>query len=379
MSDEGTKARVLVIVRWPVGGIRTYLKYVYHQSVFSKYDFVFVVAEGSETKVLRDNLTLPNIEVLFTEPTTQHLLQAVGKLLIREKFDFIHAHGLTAGLVGLIPAQLMRVQVLLTLHDVFVDNQFSGFRGRLKLGTLALAMRCMSLIQPVSNSARDNLFEYLPSLKKRSGDSVIPILNGVDINRFTNSAPRDLRSQLDLPVDAVIVGFMGRFMSQKGFIHIINAVKSIVDNNMVDRPIVVLSVGSGGYIRETKADISSKQLDQNFEFLPFVENVGDFLKSIDFLVMPSLWEACGLLAMEALIVGCPLIASSCMQEVLDGSPASSVKPGSSAELAEAIVEFAKDNRREEFEKYASIAAGRFDVAGTAEELEKLYLQLTQNR
>jgi glycosyltransferase involved in cell wall biosynthesis len=51
-------------------------------------------------------------------------------------------------------------------------------------------------------------------------------------------------------------------------------------------------------------------MDKNIDFLPFQKNMGDFYSRIDCLVMPSVEEAFGLVALESMINKKPCIVSS---------------------------------------------------------------------
>jgi hypothetical protein len=55
------KIRILLVVRWPVGGIRTFLNYVYNYFDPDFYDFSIVAPNVKELKVLLENLKKFNL------------------------------------------------------------------------------------------------------------------------------------------------------------------------------------------------------------------------------------------------------------------------------------------------------------------------------
>src|SRR6185503_12814399 len=85
------------------------------------------------------------------------------------------------------------------------------------------------------------------------------------------------------------------------------------------------------------------------------------------VVMPSLWEAAGLLAMEALAVGTPLLASDCigLREVVADTPARIAKAGDAAAWAEALRAAIDDPGREAARGFAPRARRRFDAEASA--------------
>src|SRR6185437_15543213 len=114
----------------------------------------------------------------------------------------------------------------------------------------------------------------------------------------------------------------GRFMEQKGFRVLIDAVGILKRNGLSPARARVLAVGSGGYVREDRARIAAFGLEEFFTIWPYQRDIASILKGIHCLVMPSLWEASGILAMEAMVAGIPVIGSDCvgLRETLAESP-----------------------------------------------------------
>jgi len=111
--------------------------------------------------------------------------------------------------------------------------------------------------------------------------------------------------------------------------------------------------------------------------MPFTPNVASVIKGLDLVVMPSLWEACGLLAMETLVAGTPLIASDCigLREVVRGTPACVVPSKDSKRLAESTSFFIAHDMRKPFVDFTLTATERFTVEKTAEGIKLLYCKL----
>jgi glycosyltransferase involved in cell wall biosynthesis len=198
------------------------------------------------------------------------------------------------------------------------------------------------------------------------------ILNGVDTNVFYNSVPRDLRAEFSLEKNLSMIGFFGRFMGQKGFSSLVDAVEKLGLYPSA-RELHVVCFGSGAFIREEKAEIQRRGLSDLFTFVPFTADVSGAMKGCDLVVMPSRWEACGLVAMEALSAGVPFVGSNCigLREVLSGTPAIVVEAGDSESLARGIIE-GLNGGRQSFEAYAPVAAERFDVSRTAKQIHEMY-------
>ncbi|MBV5330676.1 MAG: glycosyltransferase family 4 protein, partial [Chlorobium sp.] len=188
--------------------------------------------------------------------------------------------------------------------------------------------------------------------------------------------PVFLRKQLVVDPTIFLFGFFGRFMPQKGFDLLIDSVDCI-RSQCNDFRFAIVAVGSGDYIREYKEKIKKKGLGDYFYFLPFRPMVHHLYPQVDVIVMPSRWEASGLLAMETLCMGTPLIASDCigLRETVDGTPAFVFPFGRSEKLAEMMCNCMQDRGQAVFQAFRTKARQRFHVASAAEKLVKCIEQV----
>jgi glycosyltransferase involved in cell wall biosynthesis len=174
------------------------------------------------------------------------------------------------------------------------------------------------------------------SLKRKA----IVIPHGIDSEKIVLAARRELAGELGCSSSMVIFGFLGRFMPQKGFGVLIDAVTILKERGFTPEQVRVLAVESGAFIREDRARIVSLGLDQFFTFWPYQADIASILKGIDCLLMPSLWEASGLL-MQAMVAGTPVIGTDCigLRETLANWPAGQVQSTNPHQLSEAIASF----------------------------------------
>jgi glycosyltransferase involved in cell wall biosynthesis len=106
-------------------------------------------------------------------------------------------------------------------------------------------------------------------------------------------------------------------------------------------------------------------------FIHSVPNVAPLLLQTDVLVMPSRWEACPILTMEALVLGVPIIGSYCLglREVLRGTPDIVIPKENPEALANALVAFVENPKPffDAAKNYVVEATKRFDVNVAAEQ------------
>jgi len=381
-SREESRRRVLAVMRWPVGGIRTYLLYNYPWLAQEGYSFTLVgPADHSFRTLCQETASWRAVEFVEAPLVGGRcaLRRTISRLLKERRWGLIHSHGLTAGAEAVLANLGRGVPHLITSHDVIRPSQAAGLAGRLKLRLLGWLLSRADVLVAVSRDARENHLRYLPSLR-RGICRVVTIRNGVDISRLDAHEPLPtdrLRQRLAVPNDAYLLGFFGRFMEQKGFLVLLEAIDRVLAEHDARRMHLV-AVGSGDYRREYQAEAARRaRLAQRICFLDHAPNVAPLLRGLDLLVMPSLWEACPLLPMEAMCLGVPVLGSDCigLREVLAGSPSRMVPAGDAAALACAIRQAMHSPWKEEAQVYAAVARRRFDVRAAAAQLAGLFDQL----
>ncbi|SFM69838.1 glycosyltransferase family 4 protein [Marinobacter pelagius] len=364
----------------PGGGIRTFFRYIYGQPDFDRCTFTLVAPDHGLGEYLDEFLPPERIKLIPTQPDSVKYISRIRNIVRKERFDLVHSHGFTAGALTEVAIIGRKIPHLMTGHDMFTDPLFSGARGKLKHFLLAVLLQRITAIHTVTEDAKSNMLEFFPGISEQS---IFPILHGIDTEFFGSGESYDLKAQIGLSPDVPLIGFFGRFMSPKGFRSVVEALDYIRRQFGVQALPHVATFGWGGFIREDYAYLQDLGLADYFHQLPQTNNMPSALRSVDLVVMPSRWEACGLLAMECLTAGVPIIGSDCigLREVLDGSPAVTVPVGDAEKLGVAILKDLADlkRRREQFTEYQPIAAERFEVKRPARELLQLYKKINNSR
>ncbi len=104
------------------------------------------------------------------------------------------------------------------------------------------------------------------------------------------------------------IGYIGRLIPLKGVSILLHALK-LLQNSQVS-----LTVAGDGPEKESLMQLA-KELGLPVTFYGVVKDVSSFYDSIDLLVVPSIREPLGLVAQEAALRGCPVIAAN-----VDGLP-----------------------------------------------------------
>jgi glycosyltransferase involved in cell wall biosynthesis len=143
------------------------------------------------------------------------------------------------------------------------------------------------------------------------------IYNGIDPIPFQNPAP-SLRSVWSTDKNARFVGFVGQLDERKGIDCLLQAF-SLTSETFQNAHLVF--AGEGPFLRIIENYVKKHNLQDKVLLLGFRDDIEAVMKSIDMLVLPSLWEGFGIVLIEAMAAAKPVITtgvSSMPEIVIDG-------------------------------------------------------------
>lgn len=139
---------------------------------------------------------------------------------------------------------------------------------------------------------------------------VIP--SGLELSQFESAVSKEEhRSALELPSDALLFGLIGRFDPQKGQLLALQALQEMKNQ---DAHLVLLGEPTlhegDDYYQEMLNFIAENKLEDRVHLRPFMENPAAFYRSIDWLIMATKAETFGMVTIEALACGTPVLGSN---------------------------------------------------------------------
>jgi glycosyltransferase involved in cell wall biosynthesis len=377
-ADRTIRDRVLVVARWPVGGIRTHLRHNCPTIHKAGYRCTFVLPQDESFAAAKEALDgLSGTEFIGVPMKGRDcpLWKTVRPLLRSGRFALVHAHGMVAAAHCALAGLGQKTPFIATLHDPFREEHFRGLAGSLKRWLLGRALARTSLLITVTADMRANLFHYFPNLR-RQAPSVVTLPNGIDASRYEDPPPpMVLRDDLRLKDGVTLIGFLGRFMPQKGFVELVQAIGRLVRFGSTP-PFHLVAFGSGDYRREYQRNAEKLGLSSCITFCDLLSDVVPVLQDLDLLVVPSLWEASSLVSMEAMAAGVPVLGTDCLglREVLRDTPSRMVTAGDVSALECGLREALAAPWTQAARAFAPIARERFDNQRSARRLVQLYEQ-----
>jgi glycosyltransferase involved in cell wall biosynthesis len=144
-------------------------------------------------------------------------------------------------------------------------------------------------------------------------DKIEVIYNGTDLNRFGGPINRNIKK-----LGEKIALFVGRLTIQKGVWHLLQAAKQVIEKNKKAKFIIVGSGPDMPYLIDTTIKLG---IEKNVIFTGKIseEELVAAYRMCDVFVMPSVNEPFGIVALEALASGKPVILSKTagVGEVID--------------------------------------------------------------
>ncbi len=141
------------------------------------------------------------------------------------------------------------------------------------------------------------------------------IRNGVDTDRFRPDGSSTLRTELNLPDDAFVVGMVAKFKRQKNhgvFLRMARKVLERVPNAWfvcVGEPLRDNFEGAEDYHREMREVMTTLGLEQRCLLLGNRADMPDVYRSLNVAVLTSLREGTPNVLLEAMACGVPVVAS----------------------------------------------------------------------
>jgi len=291
-------------------------------------------------------------------------LWRLKKYFQKERIQIVHTHLFAGDTWGRIAAIMAKVPYLIsTEHNINLDE------GWLKKMIKRWLAQFTHKIIAVSGAVKD----YQINTEKIPAKKIQVIYNGIDLTRFPYRGSYRLTQPITL-------GVIGRLEKQKGQMVALKSLPRILQNYPQTK---LLIVGNGSQQPALKKMAEKLNIEKNVSWQRPQENVGALLDQLDILLIPSLWEGLGIIAIEALATGLPVIGSRLpgLQEVIIDNQTGLLVPAANHELlANRVMELIDrpqiiNNLRP---RGRSRAESIFNIEKTAAAYQKIYLDLYEN-
>jgi phosphatidylinositol alpha-mannosyltransferase len=320
------------------GGVNSHIHHLADHFIEQGHE-VRLIAPSSDVKNISPNAivisrprSIPAGGSIARMSTSPRLARPIRRILAEEKFDVVHVH---EPLVSFMTIQFLRFSPAINVGTFHAARE-SG--ARLYVYTRRLlksAFRRLDGKIAVSQTAAALIAPHFPGYY-----NIIP--NGVDVEHF--SAPQERLPQLD--DGKVNVLFVGRLEKRKGLRYLLRAFAQLKTQRPNTRLVIV-----GGYdVRQKRAYerwVAESELDDVvFAGYAPLDQLPRYHQSSQIFCAPNTGnESQGIILLEAMAAGCPVVASNIggFGSVLThGVEGLLVRPKDSEALAGALLQLVDD-------------------------------------
>lgn len=156
------------------------------------------------------------------------------------------------------------------------------------------------------------LKQQVETMTNMPKDRIVMIPSALDVTPFQTALSKtEARQLLELPEHKIIIGLAGRFDPQKGQLLLLDAI-----SKLENKEVGVLFLGEptanegSDYHQQMLETIATNDLKDRVFVRPFRSDIEVFYKAIDAFVMASKAETVGMVTLEAMASGTPVIGSN---------------------------------------------------------------------
>ncbi|OGC47171.1 hypothetical protein A2886_00810 [candidate division WWE3 bacterium RIFCSPHIGHO2_01_FULL_42_13] len=313
---------------------------------------------------------------------------ALTKFLREKKIEILHAHELKAVTNAMLAGFLAGTKVRVShTHTPISEWQVSSIKKLINkpysvlvnlFATREIALTLSRKRVKIAEGIRESKLEVIP--------------NAIKVKTFTISDEQkesfraEILQRYDIPQNAYVLGNLGRLSAEKGLPVLIDGFAKFLEYPGIEKDLTYLIIEGKGELHEKlKTQIEEKGLTANV-VIPGVrysdEDKIKLLSTFDVFVFPSLAEGFGIVPIEAMAMGVPVICSDLevLQEV-GGSVVMIFETGNAENLAEKVFNlYSKRDRLDNIKEEGRKRVEQLYMMETfVNNYENLYFELLEAR
>lgn len=286
------------------------------------------------------------------------------KWLKRERFDLVHAHGWPAIFFTAVAARMVSAPTYF-----YTEHNVANRRRRYKLQDFERWLyRAYARIIAVSGAVARALQAWLPETTARTS----VIYNGISAARSEESGLTPSTAEFLERVDAPLILSASGAEYRKGTDVLLDALHGW--NGA--RAFTLAIAGGGPKEPDLQPRAQELGLGTRTRWLGYIPDLAAVMRRADVFVVPSRWEGCPMVVLEAMALGKPIVASAVggVPELIEDQRSGLlVSPGDARALGDAIARVVQDHMLAQcLGDAARTRSRRFDAQEQARQVVELY-------
>ena len=285
-----------------------------------------------------------------------------------EGIDVVHTHMSRAHAFGVLLKMTAGIPVIATAHN-------RSFQIHWRMNDFVIANSQATM-------------DYQLRVNRVLDSNIEKVLCFTDLQRFKDVTRRDafrVKRQLRTKPEDFLCGCVGEIIKRKGQLYLFQALKKIIAE-VPNFKLVMLGRfrRDEPYTQKLRSILLNEGIIGRVKWLGLRENVQDFMTAFDMLAVPSIEEPLGLVAVEALAAGTPVVATRTggLPEIVKHNECGLLVPPRNPDaLADSIIKMAKDESMRERMGSAGqhFVRGEFETEELCNRVEQIYRRVTQRR
>lgn len=247
---------------------------------------------------LKDNISLYGTD-LFKE--VERYAREARKIAEREEFDVIHAHDWLSFGAGIAAKEVSGKPLVAQIHSTEFDRSGGNNINKKVFEIEKKGMQKADKIITVSNFTR-NIVEEKYLIKP---EIISVVHNRINADEYRRGEDKFSRIKIG---GKKIVLFAGRITLQKGPDYFLKVAQRILG---VDKNVLFIMAGRGDMEREIINEVARMGISEKVLFTGFLKDkeLSYLYRMADVFVMPSVSEPFGIVALESILNGTPVVIS----------------------------------------------------------------------
>lgn len=261
--------------------------------------------------------------VLPFTPKIDHVIKGAG-------LDIVHSqHPYWVGQTAMWYAKRLKLPLVFTYHTLY--EEYSHYvpivpqpllKWYLKKSSLEYALKSDAVVAPsqsVKQMLESRIAKYISSLKisakyfsKNLSVEVVP--SGIDMEKFKNGDRKAIREKYGITDNDIALLCICRLAPEKNLDFLIRSLALILNppagNKSSSENVYLMLVGGGSYKEYLEALANEFGVGDKIKFIGSISNdkIADYYKAGDVFVYSSLTETQGIILVEAMASGLPVVA-----------------------------------------------------------------------
>lgn len=274
-----------IMGKWNGGGVESVVMNYYKNIDRNRIQFHFLCDEDS-TDIPYEEIEKLGGKVIVIPPYQKlfKYQKELYRIFKENNYKIIHSHINALSVFPLKIAKKAGVPIRIA-HSHSTSNKKEWKKNILKM-----------ILRPFSKLYANNYFacteyagKWLFGKKVVERKELNVINNAIDLKKFefNENTREDLRKELGIKEDVLVIGHVGRFMKQKNHEFLIDVFEKAIKQ---DDNIYLILVGQGPFEDKIKEMAKEKGIEDKILFLGQRNDVNKLYQAMDIFVLPSLYE-----------------------------------------------------------------------------------------